>query len=457
MKRDYSIKIDILDIVHSKISDVEIIKPALSYKTFFYRYSQRANRKIRVEYNKSVIVDEKKKIIFTGHIQRVCKYLKKKNIPYEISGGVDFIEHKTEPNLPGFTFFEDQLRLLKIATDEGRGVIVSPTATGKTVLVGALISCYENISVLFLVHTITLLNQAYSDFTKYGFTNVTKFGGKEKDLKGKIVIATKQSLINLPPEKYADLFDMVVVDETHHIAEDGQYAELLGYLMSPLRFGVTATWPSDIAYQLAIEGGIGKIIGEFSLEEAIEKGRIAKPIIKLTKVPYNSNVRELRLYREVRSQGIITNTARNHTIMKDAKKYIDQGLTVLVLINQIEHGELLVEAGELLGLGTIPFMFGKTKGDERELTRLLLHEKKLTCVIANTVWKEGVNIPSLGVIILADAGKKEEALLQLIGRGFRVTEDKKEIIIQDYFDESHPYLISHFGRRVSFYFERGWL
>jgi len=57
----------------------------------------------------------------------------------------------------------------------------------------------------------------------------------------------------------------------------------------------------------------------------------------------------------------------------------------------------------------------------------------------------------------AGGGKDELPVLQTIGRGLRRTDEKDKVIIYDFFDPSHPYLISHFGQRVTLYMDNGWL
>ena len=81
----------------------------------------------------------------------------------------------------------------------------------------------------------------------------------------------------------------------------------------------------------------------------------------------------------------------------------------------------------------------------------------MKCVICTAVWKEGVNIPELNVVINAAGGKSELVTLQTIGRGLRKTENKSELIIYDFFDNSHHYLVDHFGHRFCLYSDMGWI
>jgi hypothetical protein len=128
------------DIVSSQVvrGDVEKISPALSYKTFFYRWSKSRGRKIRQDYVKSMIT--KKGYFPTGLLPRVRSFLKKKGIEYKVVGRAEILLPDLEPKLKGIKFRDDQLALIEAFTKKGRGVVLSPTGTGKTVVVGAIFS-----------------------------------------------------------------------------------------------------------------------------------------------------------------------------------------------------------------------------------------------------------------------------------------------------------------------------
>jgi superfamily II DNA or RNA helicase len=108
-----------------------------------------------------------------------------------------------------------------------------------------------------------------------------------------------------------------------------------------------------------------------------------------------------------------------------------------------------------LGLN-MPFVYGETESEERNRMRLELHAKNQKCVISNAVWRRGINIPSLGVVINAAGEKSETQTIQRIGRGFRKAEGKDEIIIVDFLDRG-KYLADHCVNRMSVYAEEGWL
>ena len=223
-----------------------------------------------------------------------------------------------------------------------------------------------------------------------------------------------------------------------------------------MRLAFTATEPTLTEAKLALEGLIGPVIGEFTINEASEKGILAKPKIKILKSAFDHSVRELRSYRQVYEEGIVQNESRNQQIVDVALKHKEQGEISLIFVNEIEHGENLIKLFN--GSETnVPFVQGVMPPLERTNIKKSMIKGRRKIVIATTAWKEGINIPSLNVVINAGGGKSEISVLQSIGRGLRRTDDKEEVIIYDFFDPSHPHLVNHFGERITLYCEKEWL
>ena len=109
--------------------------------------------------------------------------------------------------------FVDAIRLKRM-------VIVSPTASGKSLLL-YLITRFIKLNHtkgILIVPTTSLVEQMYSDFQNYGW-NVEKYchrqyQGKEKNTDKFLTITTWQSVYNLPKE-YFEQFDFVLGDEAH--------------------------------------------------------------------------------------------------------------------------------------------------------------------------------------------------------------------------------------------------
>ena len=247
----------------------------------------------------------------------------------------------------------------------------------------------------------------------------------------------------------------VVVHNCHH-TKSGTYSDVLKYLLAPVRMGFTATMPKNKEHLLTIEGLIGPLIGELTIDQAKEIDILAKPKINIIKTTLDWNIKREKNYHRVYETGIVSNIGRNRRIINLAQKYAKENKSTLIMVSKIEHGNNLLNMAKTSGLD-IEFVNGDMKNDEREQIKKRITNKELLCIICTTVWKEGINIPSLDTIINAAGGRSEIATLQTIGRGLRKTKDKDIVNIVDFFDPSSPFLVEHFGERLCLYYEMGWL
>ena len=437
----------------------EIVDPHISYSAVYYR--QGAWRKTRHEYRKSTIISKTKEghAFYTGFIPKIEKICADNGVPL-VMYNTEGEPLKVELSLPeGMDFREFQSDLIKAALSKRRGVLVAPTGTGKTFLGLSLIYSIKNIEggVLWLCHTKDLMNQTAKEAAKFfGTENVGMIGDGICDSSKFLTVATRQSFRKIADE-LGTAYDVVIVDEVHHLSTfSGEYAEILGQVWAPVRIGLTATTHTDPQALLAMEAFIGPVVGKYTIDKGRKDGYMANPIIKVLKTSKNYNVSTIRKYQDVYECGIVRNLERNRLIVNAVDEQNKKGKSCLIVVNKIAHGELLTNLLHHNGNDAV-FVCGSTDSESRTLTKQYLNEKNLKCVICTTVWKEGVNIPELDVVINAAGGKSEIVTLQSIGRGLRRTASKENLLIIDFFDPSHYYLISHFGERLCLYMEMGWM
>ena len=403
----------------------------------------------RREYTKSLI--SKDGYTFAGFLDRILSQLP--SPPTIIGEGkLGKITFNESLEIP-LTLREDQKRLVKAALIKQRGVLKAPTGSGKTVLAASIIKTIPNSKVVFLCHTKTLVKQTSEEFQRFGIP-CSVFYGEEKVLSN-VTIATIQSFCKLDSEEQ-NQFDVVMIDECHHVSGfKTVYGQVLSQMTAQMRIGFTATMPKHKEGELAVEGLLGPLIDEFSLKEGIDEGIIATPIIKLLPVKENNLINNLYIYKDIYNAGIVTNRYRNNLIASTAIKYQKLGMSCLIMVREIQHGELLSEV--LTNLGEEPiFVQGGTDTETREVIKKALNENQIKIVISTAIWYEGVNIPSLCVIINGCGGKSDIRTVQIAGRGLRTTDDKSEIVIVDFLDP-YKYLAQHAIQRIRIYVENGWI
>lgn len=489
-------KISILDPVDAQVEEaskeeLKWLKGLLSYKAEFYRRKQFGGE--LKTYRATLVVKPKGKRPFfpVGFLPRIHIAAKRDNIVVDVSGILPRLEPSNKPVVDGKTLRPDQLRLINTAIKQQRGVLVAPTGSGKTVLLMGLLACFPRSKFLIVTHSTDIVSQTMEELRVHGFQGVCK--PKNGMLLGRIGVATRQALVgqvcvfcsgeefkrdkknkswickkcgknskkrdtkvkSLYREWMRDL-SIMIIDEVHLFGgQDSQYSTILRSTLAPIRIGLTGTAPKNEQIAMTLEGALSGIIGEVTHEEARDVDILAEVKLELLPVPYRSALRKHDTYRDILREGLIENRSRNKLIIEKAKELVERGLTVLIFINQLEHGDCLVEMAELLDFYA-PFLEGATSGKMRAAAKKALMEGRLKCIISSKIWREGVNIPNLGAVILAQGGKAELSTLQSIGRGLRRVEGKKYAVIVDCLDP-YPYLSSHTVQRLSIYQQMGWL
>jgi superfamily II DNA or RNA helicase len=120
---------------------------------------------------------------------------------------------------------EYQIDAVKYAIRIGRTLLLSPTASGKSLIIYLLLRYHQqfNRKQLVIVPTTSLVEQMYGDFADYSHedgtwhvaNNCSKiYAGFEKSNQSNIVISTWQSIYKLP-KKFFDEFDVIYGDEAH--------------------------------------------------------------------------------------------------------------------------------------------------------------------------------------------------------------------------------------------------
>jgi superfamily II DNA or RNA helicase len=456
------ITITVLDNIECEVSkmDAAYIEPAISFDASYW--VQGRFKKIKREWVKKIWVRTGKNwmTFYTGSLQRVLDYCKENRIRVKVEGKQLVIPAGKKPKIKGITFRPDQIELIKACTDSGRGIIKGATGIGKTVIQAGVVSTYKGFHTLILAHTVSIISQSYERFIEYGFNSIEMFGGGNKAKKPtkQIVLSTIQSFVKLAPKDYIDYFDIVLVDEVHHVGKkDSMYTKVLSKMLAPNRLGFSATPPKDIEGVLISEGIFGPIIGDLSIGKATELGILARPHLILKRAEFDSKLETARTWPQAYKYGIVENKKRNIQIANTAIEYVKEGNPVIIFVVQIKHGEILQELIESKLNRKVAFVQGSMDEDTRKKVQAKMLKGRGRITIATSVWTEGTDIPNLACVILADGGMGETKTIQKIGRGLRTTKDKDTVDIIDFLDLQNNYLLRHTGFRLAIYSEQGWI
>jgi len=337
-----------------------------------------------------------------------------------------------------------QINAISTSLKKKRGIIYAPTGSGKTVIAAALISSIS--SCIFIVHTRALLEQQRKNLKNLLGEEIGILGSGEREI-NKIMVCTIQSLSNLEKRelKKFEHYQMLLVDEAHHAHSDS-YQKILRIIKAPYRFGLTATphqlWTKE--EYMKTTAFIGPIIYKVRYQELEKKGFLACPIVYIFTINHprlNSN------WSEIYKRSIVENKKRNKLIAQLAKR-ISVRRSVLIQVALIEHGENIVKF--------LPDAFlvkGETPKEVQNQIKEALKRKDIRIVISTTVWKEGVDIPSLDCVINAVGKKSRISTIQSVGRALR---PKEKAYIIDFLDLNQKYLEDHSKERLKIYKSLGW-
>ena len=210
--------------------------------------------------------------IYLGLLPYIKKFCASNAIPYIIEEGVENDKHLDGKSTRGFIKSlkpKSQGKSLKIrdyqisavahALARDRALLVSPTASGKSLIIYSLVRYYQmkELKTLILVPTTSLVEQMYTDFEDYGWSSGTYcqkvYQGYTTKVEKDVVISTWQSLYKMP-RKYFDQFGCVIGDEAHMFKAKSLTGIMTKMHHCKYRFGLTGTLDGTQTHQLVLEG-----------------------------------------------------------------------------------------------------------------------------------------------------------------------------------------------------------
>jgi superfamily II DNA or RNA helicase len=171
-----------------------------------------------------------------------------------------------------------------------QGVVVLPTAAGKTYLAQMALACTPR-STLIIVPTLDLLHQWYAQIElAFPEVEVGLLGGGSKD-RTPILIATYHSAA-IHSETLGNRYGLLIFDECHHLPSDF-FRKIAEDAIAPYRLGLTATPDRSDGSHAELTNLIGPVVYQKTAQE-LAGGTLAAHEIKQIKVKLSPE--EKRLY-----------------------------------------------------------------------------------------------------------------------------------------------------------------
>jgi len=358
-----------------------------------------------------------------------------------------------------------QLNAIQYALSNHRGMLVSPTASGKSLIIYALIRFYHYLlkdkKILILVPTTSLVEQMYSDFIDYGWNDKYLhriYQGHEKETDKPVIISTWQSLFKLD-KKYFEKFGCVIGDEAHLFKSKSLTTIMTKLIDCKYRFGMTGTLDGTQTHRLVLEGLFGKVEKVTTTKELMDKDTLAELKIKCIVLKHKEEdckvVKDLKYSEEL--QYIVSHKTRNDFITTLCDKLNGNTLCLYQLVEK--HGVVLYNAMKDLDRKVF-FIHGGTDTDTREQIREITEKETNAIIVASYgTFSTGINIRNLHNVVFASPSKSRIRVLQSLGRGLRRTTmgqlHTTLIDIADDFthNDRKNFTLNHFLERINIYNE----
>ena len=393
-------------------------------------------------------------IFRTGLLPRLLKDLEK----IECTPELEYTHKKqithNSYDIEQFSFYDYQEKLIKKALGCQRGIIKSPTGSGKTLIMAAIAKAWANKKMVLLFNAKQLLTQTYKFFTDTcGIDNVGLCYGEGYQY-GDIMLCTVQSI-----EKILDTHlkeaEVLMVDECHEFANGKTtLAAIRSFPNAQIRLGFTATPPKDKIPRYNLEGALGEVWEIVETSDLVESGKLARPIIQLVDRSYSaSGADEDMSYLDVYEQYIVDNDLRNKIIREivDDIKNKHARARILILTKSLDHGRTLEN---LLGKSSKFLVGGDSLGERYKAISHFRGRKASSILIGTRILQTGINIEEITHFINARGMKSEIATIQALGRALRKSKGKSEVFVYDFLDKE-KYLREHSLDRKKHYENEG--
>ena len=405
--------------------------------------------------------------IYAGLIEYVEDFAKQNNYPCErLTDFTDEVIDSVSDVVDGFDLTKEprdyQLAAFAHAVRKRRALLLSPTASGKSLIIYMLCR-YYNVKTLLVVPTTSLVYQMYSDFEEYGFDSKSNchmiFSGQEKDVDKQIYISTWQSIYKLP-KKWFDQFECVIGDEAHLFKANSLTTIMKNLGNCKYRFGFTGTLDGSQTHKLVLEGLFGTVKKVTTTSELIEQKHLSEFRIKAIVLDYDQETRQLMKKATYPDEMdfLVNHPPRNNFICKLALSL--KGNTLVLYQYVDKHGKAIYDEIKNKAVDReVYFVSGTISGSDRDAIRRAVELETDSIIVASYgTFSTGVNIKNLHNIVFASPSKSRVRNLQSIGRGLRLGDRKERACLYDIADDlswkqRRNHTLNHFVERIKIYNE----
>jgi superfamily II DNA or RNA helicase len=341
-----------------------------------------------------------------------------------------------------------QVDYINQALRNKRGIIPSPTSSGKTNMMAGIIKALPpNTPTLVLGNKKQLVEQNYEEISRWNIPRVGRLHGncKKPDM---ITCATVQSAHLLEP--ILPKIKVLIVDEIHEMMSRTPKKIYNKLKNACVRIAMSATafkfGGTDKGQKYEVKGWIGP---EFTTE-CTEDGRMSTKALQDRNILASAECHFFEIdrpsipydiYLDAVTRGIAENDYFHSFVARLVKKIAGRSL---IIVERIEHGDRL----QSMIPGSL-WVRGDDDLDTRKevITRLKTEDTNLVAIATSGIFNTGINV-FVHNLINAAGGQADHQIIQRFGRGLRVANDKKHLKYYDFLFTINDYLEKHSKKRM---------
>jgi superfamily II DNA or RNA helicase len=342
-----------------------------------------------------------------------------------------------------------------------RRLLVSPTASGKSLMIYSLVRYYvhKGMKILLVVPTTSLVEQMYKDFIEYGWDAKNHchriYSGREVTNTNEVTITTWQSVFRMEKSFFKD-YDVIIGDEAHLFKSKSLVNIMTKLEHAKYRFGFTGTLDGTQTHKWVLEGLFGPSYKVTKTEKLMREGHLSQLDIQCLVLKHPP--KKFETYED-ELQYLISHEQRNNFITNLA---LDLKGNTLILYSRVEtHGAILYEKINNIKHTDrkVFFVHGGVDAEQRESIREITENERNAIIVASYgTFSTGINIKRLHNVIFASPSKSRVRNLQSIGRVLRKGKDKVKAILYDIGDDCtynsrKNYTLNHLIERIKIYNE----
>lgn len=385
-----------------------------------------------------------------------------------------YIDDFLKPTVNGERVYshEHQIMATAHAINKDRCLLLSPTGSGKSLIIYALARYYfdlipKNKKILIIVPTTGLVSQMMNDFRDYSSCSPWDtddnthyiYAGKDKNTDKKIVVTTWQSIYNMP-ERWFKQFEVVIGDEAHLYKAKSLSGIMEKLKECPYRIGTTGTLDGTLTNKFVLEGLFGPVFSVISTKDLMDKDLLTLLNIENIVLQYDDELRKLMVGQKYMDEidWIVQHEPRNIFIRDLTLKLNGNTLVLFQFVEK--HGKIIHKMMQDANQNPdrpIFFVYGGTDVEVREQIRQITEKESCAIIVASyQTFSTGISIRNLHNIVFASPSKSRIRVLQSIGRQLRKAQNKTIAKLFDISDDlcwkskkNHTY--RHYEERMKIY------